>query len=170
MTTTREGPITTTYNEMADVVKFEAFRFFRLYGGEFDEWFAQANEVFVDAFWSYDREEGSFGNWLRRNLRWKLMDVVQFIAYRHKRFPYVELLDEMATIDNEPLRHLDSLTEDAQLVVQLVLDLPRTLAIEIDDRGGKPRNWRSVLRQYLLGMGWERDYIDEIFAEIKHAL
>ena len=65
---------------------------------------------------------------------------------------------------------LTELSEDAKMVVSLVLQPPAELYYESVRRGDKPRNLRSALRDYLHAIGWGLERVAESFSEIKDVL
>jgi hypothetical protein len=66
---------------------------------------------------------------------------------------------------------LDSLSPDACMVVRLALDTPQPLLDAM--REHRSRKWTAeaeTIKDYLMGLGWEEKYVNEIFDEIRKAL
>lgn len=59
---------------------------------------------------------------------------------------------------------------DAEFVVKLMIDPPRSVALPAERKGGTPRNLRSTVREWLVDRGWHPDRIGAAFNEIKEAL
>lgn len=64
----------------------------------------------------------------------------------------------------------ESLSRDAKVVVDLAINTPSGMQRMFEMRGGRPRNWRSVIRDHLSESGWSITRIYEAFQEITFAL
>lgn len=62
------------------------------------------------------------------------------------------------------------LSDDARVIVSLVLDTPAGLARIIRDEGWSRFAFRSVIRSYLNGRGWSYDRITRTYLEIQENL
>lgn len=61
-------------------------------------------------------------------------------------------------------------TEQPGDVVDLLFESPKEIADVAIGKGGYAKNWRSTIRQYLLGCGWAYEWVQRSFEEVRRAL
>lgn len=163
-----------TYSDVELMVREAAFRFFRKYSGELEEWLADANLIFVQAYQSWDESLNvKFTYWLRYNLDRGLMTIVRSRARRHGRMrtitPYI--LDRFPVANSTP--KLYDFSEEALEVVKLIADTPLDIKFLMLEQGrslSKSEKWKNCLTEFLEDMGWAVETIQNAFEEIKEAL
>jgi len=64
----------------------------------------------------------------------------------------------------------DGFTEDSKTVIRLLLNPPVALTVSASDKGGRPYNWRSSLREYLHESGWSVARVTKAFRATKSAI
>ena len=150
------------------IIKKLAFETARRYNFDSDELLGHAHLVFSKACEQFDETaDVKFSTYLYSRLRPALPGYVQ----KQRAKSGVQLDLEKHDVAEAPGINtlLDSLSEDAAKVVELVLNTPGDLAEMIHGKGGHPSNWRSVLRRFLRKdhqYRWSRDQINQVFDEI----
>lgn len=159
-----------TYLDVQDLLRKQVWDLVKAYGGDFDELMAEANFLFVEAYRGY-RGEVPFSVWIRNWVRWALTDQIRIKLSHQQRY---EVVDEHLLTKTysawTPKSLLEELSEDAAMIVRLVLDTPSEIAIVVSGKGGQPRNFRSTIRSYLGSIGWSAQHISETFDEIRRVL
>lgn len=155
-------------------------RFSQSRGLEYDEIVSEGQEHFVDAFYRYNSErsgkKGTAEGYALFYIHMMLLEKARTTAQRHARNPPQNMeMDELATMpaprfDAEEL--FTQLSHEAALIVKLILTTPKEISKAIDAKGGR---WnkptvQSVLRGYLLGLGWSSKQITDSFIEIANAI
>lgn len=196
--TTVARPIDDTYEDVKKLISHIVTSFYRNYGGDWDEMFAESNIVFMNVYKAFDPSRGSFNSVLGTSIENRLKDLM-FHNARRKTWS----LDQdsssggkgfgknraagCGSIDSHKMTlaadipdrpdctfHLEqfaeNLSKDAITVLKLILDSPAELAAMAEAKGGTPRNWRSTVREYLANLHWHASRIAESFSEIQEVL
>lgn len=95
-------------------------------------------------------------DWARRDRIVKWHPLTDLYTQTPKGFDALELIRDM--------------TEDSKTVVMLVIKTPPGLADIIEREGGKPKQYRECIMEYLDGLGWAASRITQSFKEITEAL
>jgi DNA-directed RNA polymerase specialized sigma subunit len=137
--------------------------------GTIEELHSEACCAFVEAYNTYDRTKGAFTT----HTYWKVVRQLQTLKRKitTAKIP-VELQNEEllpARICRLSELFLD-LSDDARLIVSLLVDTPAGLSQVIDEEGRTRTSIRIILRQYLDGRRWPKGRIDQAFTEIQDAL
>ena len=171
LTEVQKRNVAETYKDVEKLIYSTVWQVVRRYGGHFDDLLSEANQVFLEAYESFDGSS-SFTNWLRFNVWWRLVDVQRSTHRERSRYVPVEDVDiaERTRSDWRMQDMIEELTEDAALVVKLVVETPAELEQVYRAKGGEARNLRSSIRQYLIEMGWTAARIAESFVEVRRAL
>ena len=164
----------------SDYVQAIVGKFVRRYGGDWEDLLAEANLLFCRAHYQYMagcRPSGKpvTGTYTQIVYSWLWMGLLD--KYRpqveaRKRATVVQG-EAVYTVADKPfdvVRWSLDLSDDAQCVLDLVMDTPRVLQEAINTKGGTPRNIRSAVREALYGAGWSRCRVNTTFKEIKEAL
>lgn len=169
------------YELYEPLVKQVASSFAFHHGRDIEEVEGEANVLFLEALYTYIPEKGPLGTRLRSCIYNGLIDW----ARRESKVRNVNRLNQVHADDNvlylqssptveyfdkDGLR--DSLGEDAQTVLALVLESPDELtdAIRLERRPGMAST-RKCLRRFLRErLGWCAARISETFSEIREAL
>jgi hypothetical protein len=165
-------PVSTTYLDLQNDLNALAFCFTRRYGGEYEENRSEANVGFMISYHEHDPAIAPFVPWCKWKTWKHLQEQHRKIAYR-RGITKMEQHEEEFAKDEPRFRlvdFIDELSEDARQVVSLVFDTPKGLVPIIQSKGNEPRNLRSVLRDYLKGIGWSAKQITDSFSEIERAL
>lgn len=177
-------PITDTYRDVEYLIHHICHLFKEKHGGDFDDLLDVANQVFMDVYRGFREGSAPFTSYLstcvyrrlldekRRSMRIKTIS----ISGSGRKNDYEEgrgdiQLEDKSTPTSSPLNDLlDGLSEDAKVIVSLVLETPPEIAKIIEGKGGHPKNVRSTIRQHLTEMGWAYTRIAESFQEIGQVL
>jgi hypothetical protein len=164
----------TAYEDVEHLVTRTVADFIRRYGGDYNELRGEAHAMFMLAYNRFepDRFQASFSTYVRWVV-WKGLLELQRRTMRHKgkvSFTDADLDLHHASRDFNLLEFLDDLSDDAATLVRLVLDTPRGLACIIEREGATPQVYKSVLKEYLSGLGWTGKRVTESFKEIRKAL
>lgn len=165
-----------TFQDAAPTIMDTCLDFARKYGGEVDEYFSVGCMTFVKAYLgdTFDHTKSSFKTWIRTKVWFQLLDDMRTRLGRNNRLPRVD-----ADLDKHPTQEgsfdldefLETLSEDAQTVIQLVVDTPPAFALEVYVRGEfTPGNVLRSLRIFLRDLGWASARIVEAFEEVRQAL
>ena len=166
---------TWTYEDVEKLIMLEVHKHIARCGGDFHECLSIANEAFMKEYqrWPGESSVASFNTWLVRNIRYRFIDDYRTRKKKSSRIePVKDLARLQAPRDFEWRRFALELTEDAQTVLRLIFDddAPKIIVKESDNRGGKPKDIRTTLRDYLAGAGWTAKQITDAFHEIRDAL
>lgn len=187
MTRARRIATAWTYKRYERLIASLAFQFIRSYGpavGNHEELVSIGGELFMEAYNRYDPERGSsFRNWLctwiwRRwieQLRKEIWRSRPNGDYKTTCVNYVDMTECEYGSDVSQFHlteFLETISEDARTIVELVLDTHEELrrVMLSDDPNPSGRSARKGLRQYLDGLGWENGRISDTFREITEAL
>jgi len=161
-----------TYIEVKPVILSAVRDICNRFGGNFDDVLSDANSAFLEAYESWEPEQSSFTSWLRHRIFSTAVNNLRQRCREQGRRERVE--DSDIPERNQPAWNvrqvLEELTEDAALVVRLVVETPAELEAVVQAKGGQPRNLRSSLRQYLADAGWTACRIAESFNEVRKVL
>ncbi len=172
-----QDALTETYSDTERLIVKIAHDFHRKYGntyGTVEELISIGNESFMKAYNS-DKGKSSFVTWLFIQVTHGILDEIRRRTKRQKRLPEstngLDSVSYSAALAQPPLKFflhefLDELTDDAKLVVELVLDTPNDLLEIMREDNGNRKKASASIRQYLLGCGWTVKRIMESFAEI----
>jgi RNA polymerase sigma factor (sigma-70 family) len=181
-----------TYLEVENLIRREVWRICKKWGGDFDELMSEANIAFLDAYDSFDGSS-SFATWTRQIVWYKCVDLIRGRLTEQARYasnPGDETVGRIPCRVNGDATHdrmlieipdrphstwkvqemLEELTEDARIVVKLVVETPAELEAIARAKGGQPRNLRSSIRSYLAEAGWTAARIAESFNEVRQVL
>ena len=171
----QEDGIQTAYLRMKSSIDGVAARYCCKYGGEFDEWQAEANLGYVCAFRTYKQDKGSLPAWILFCVRTSLADKARSV-YKHSRRTIsgesvAELLklikDERTSFNGVDL--MDGLSQDAKTIINLLWH-PTEQLQSLIKTGSNPCHTRVALRKHLTSLGWTGRKIKETFKEIAEAL
>lgn len=173
-------PISERYESIKLLIYKTVHQFKAKRGGDFDDMLSSAHMAFVDVFnrqlWSPER--GKWTTYIRlvvwntllddelkrgkHNNRWQSggeTDLSEFEDKKQQRLDMQVLLKE--------------LSDDAQLVLRMVLDTPVDIVQYARQKGGKehrPNSLRKAVFELLRDMQWEQNRVSSVFEEIREAL
>lgn len=140
-------------------------------GLTFDEALSSANEAYARAYHHYDPAAGaSFPTYIYNEVRYALLNRIRDDSNRCNR----------VAVDSRPAeaaparagyrleRLMVDLSDDARLVMRLVIDSPDELGSVLTARS--PSRSRRGLWKYLRGLGWTMGRVSESFEELREAL
>jgi hypothetical protein len=140
--------IAQTWEDVKLLVYKTVHLFIKRYGGDFDELVGESHMMYMRACEGYDGRSSfpTYVRWvvwhdlqellrkaMRRNGKVVFGDIDPNQHGYHSTFDYAEFFDE--------------LSEDAKVVVGLVMDTPQELVNTMIARGGSPQTQRSVIRE-----------------------
>ena len=148
----------------------------RRYGGDAEEYRSAADEWWMKAFERYDPAlRDSFEAWVRTKAAMGMMEHHRREYVRNNLRPrkHRDLTNHPTAVPPEfdLDEFLEGLSEDAKMVVLLVLDTPIDVRLNLAQRGGdEPKNYRAALREFLGDLGWSFARVMASFREIKEYL
>lgn len=160
----------TAYEDVKRLITQIANAFRQRHGGDWEEMLAESNLLFVEACKCHDPEKSKLSTWVRNRVWYGLLD-------RHKREANLR-----RNLEREPERRgfagldigrlLREVSQDARVVLDLVVTPPPLLEIYCEDRDFYKRAWafRKVLTERLGRLGWCALRIAETFNEIREVL
>lgn len=169
------------FNKVRDLIFYQVHKFIRSYGGDFDDLFGDAQELFVighNQYLSGATATGmplkfDYATTIRFEVWYGLFDKMR-VNLTHKRIvPCVPLEDydiPVSQCEFDTEEFIDGLSKDARTVADLVLNPPEDIFDVILEKGGTPRNYRSTIRAHLKANGWSSARVDAAFDEIKTVL
>ena len=174
----RKEILTETYKDMRKLIAGQAWNFWRIYGGDVDDLIAQANLIFIDAFDKYDSGRGTkLSTWLSIKIRLGLFDYMRKgNVYKPPHIPIDDEFVETHPASNKDfsvMELLDEIEQDAHIVLQLFLETPREVIVNIMEVNRREdhaqAHMRNRLKNRLRQMGWTVRRIKAAFEEIKNA-
>ena len=165
--TIRELPCAEMHFAMMSEVHSLANQFCRKHSSfRKDEALSVVDMAFIESFQSYDPDKGaSFSTWFHWIAQKRLLTLLE------KEIETISIeVDVVDPCSSHFLDFVDELSEDARIVVELVLETPKELLRLIQDKWHPRRKTRDNLRQYLVRLGWSIDRVRESFGEIRRVL
>jgi hypothetical protein len=176
----QEDILTTTFFDVERMINKAVWKFYYMYGGELDDWKAEAHLVFMKAYNSYDDSvQVKFTTYLHTLLHTLLQSYYINYVSRTKTliFNHEELLENIEDPGQQLNRLVDLLDEmkkDAQALVQLIWEMPEELKKTRLCSCNKSRYYKSnhamhmkvFLKAYLRKLGWTHTRIQRVFSEI----
>lgn len=154
-------------------------KFWRKYGGDFEDVISKGHELFMEILISHDPRRSELGADVRFRV-WKgLLEDREAEARRRRLFPIdprpdLDLIEARPDLGQFDIKSfLEDLTTDVQTVVRLALDTPRPVAKAAAARGGKMGYYadlRHAIKQYLLTAGWSQRRVYGGFAGVREAI
>jgi len=169
----KKDALTETYYDMENLINDTVWRFCNRYGGDFEEWKAEANLTFVRAFNTHKRSKAQFSTWLRFCVWKRLLD---YYTALQKQSPKTIRIERDLSLENfeskkrysfSSLELLDGLQEDTKTLINLIWNLPHDLPIS---NGDSPCHTKIALKNYLRDAGWTLKRIKESFEEITRVI
>jgi len=157
------------------------------YGGEWEDWEAEAQLCFTSAYRTWSPERAKLTTWVYWAVWNGLRDVVRKKYQSEQRLPTnPESVvfggnEDSGGLANFPDRFhlqfdkeslLEKVSDDASLVIDLVLEPPVDVLLTARQRGGElnPKNLKRAVIEYLKDVGWATERVLESFTEIAEAL
>ena len=169
-------PMEKVWGEVEHLVTHICNLFRTKHGGDPEDLQDTAVQVFVDVYRSWREGEAPFTSFLSTCIYRRLLDEkrknlrINPIRIDRGSVKYGELEQSLQIEDTSRTfnysEFLEEMTEDARIVVKLVLETPPEISKIIEGKGGHPKNVRSTIRQYLLQLNWTYSRINESFSEI----
>lgn len=167
-----------TFNDVRSLILYISHKFHKRYGGDFEEHLGQATYVFIKSAHEFDFEKSSeFSAYISSKIWNGLID------FNKKRWKFPEFyleealtlkLFEIPTYSDSYVRFLtdlyDSITNDAQIVVQCVLNPDKRLQRMIRQTNGRRPERRAIRRHLVYHHNWNEDRVDDAFCSISVAL
>lgn len=171
----REEILEESYRDMEGLIGKLTWRFWLTHGGDLEDLRAQANLLFILAIDAYDLSKSKLSTWLSFKIRNGLFDYIK--NGRHCEFTnhFDTEFDETHPASDESfsvMELLDEMEEDARVVLQLFLETPKEVLVNILNKNKKENHRqfhiRNRLRNRLRQMGWTIRRVKEAFNELKN--
>jgi len=165
--TLSQDAIAETYNDMQGLISKAAWKFYEKYGGDFEEWRAEANLTFIQTYNSHRKNKAQLSTWLYFCI-WKSLLSYSRILYKQNQViatedNIIENLEDNKKRSFSSLELFDGIGDDTKTLIYLIWNLPHDLPIS---NGNNPCHMKVALRNYLLSAGWTWKRIRESFEEI----
>jgi len=169
------------YEEVRALIYSQVNKFARQYGGDVDDLEGEAHGPFMQGDPRYATGKTATGKpieqpyhvVIKNHVWYGLFDAMRTRVRRHNMAAMQQAGETDVTLAdrefNTNIMAIDS-SDDARLVLGLVLDPPAELHREAQAKGGEPRNVRSTVRAYLTRQGWTPERINATFEEIRKEL
>ncbi len=170
------------YEEVRALIYSQVNKFARQYGGDVDDLAGEAHVHFMQGDQTYTTGKTATGLdidqpyhvVIKNHVWYGLFDAMRTRVRRHNMAAMQQAGETDVTLAdrhefNADIMAIDS-SDDARLVLGLVLDPPAELHREAQAKGGEPRNVRSTVRAYLTRQGWTPERINTTFEEIRKEL
>lgn len=158
-----------TYEDTLHNLEVVAQKFHKDYGGDLEEIRADALLHWMHAYEKYDPHRGArFDTWINYYIYRQLQRENRYRVLRKMRLKELPLIEVVTQARFDLDMFLSELSDDAQRCVNLVLDPPKHIRKELDEK--KPATFKDTLRRYLSNVGWTTRRITESFSEIQTAL
>jgi len=167
----QEDIVAKTYNDMKGLIKKTVYRFYKRYGGDFEELQAEANLLFILSCISYRENKGNLHIWIRWCV-WKGLlsytkslykQIPKSITENEQNHQIIKMLEDKKSHLFSSLELFDGVGDDAKTIIHLIWNLPHDLPVK---NGNHPCHVQTSLRKYLRDMGWTYRRIKETFEEV----
>lgn len=174
----KEENTTEDFAKVERLIKHTCAKFIQKYGGDLDEYIAEANLTFLKAHKTYKKELSAFSTYLVRCIQNRLRDL-QRNDFQKRKYAKTVSMDALLPDGESKLSDgisdkfvskydLSEFSDDVQTVVKLVLDTPKEVSVHVmlDDVLGvrcRSRSFQGALRTYLEQQGWSFKRIMEAF-------
>jgi len=170
--------LTETFSDVQNLINKTCWDFYKRYGGDFEEWQAEANLAFVQIHSTHKKHKGQFSTWLRFCI-WK--SLLSHARRLYKQLPRMSLdLEEdeqnlLEALEEEKrpfssLELMDGLQEDTKTLIRLIWNPTKELKEAKMKNGPSPCHMKAVLKKYLHDIGWSGKRIKESFEEISRII
>lgn len=158
-----------TYRDFERLLNKVVHDFIKKYGGDFEEYMAEANFAYVKAYKAHDPSRGRFSTLLvhavQNQLR-RARNVAQRHANRYGNEYSDSIVPKCVVTGSSPEYNLSELTSDAETVLDLVLNTPSELYKTVTQKGGYATNWQAGIKSHLRRAGWTMRRIQSVFGEL----
>jgi RNA polymerase sigma factor (sigma-70 family) len=169
--TIRQDALTETFEDVKKLIHQACHSFQKKYGGNYEDLFSQAQEVFLEAYDRFDSTKGmTFSTYIRQVIWWRLQDEQRHQAQRNTKLPRDSSdVTDCQKVVSSPVFDLGDFCEitgmspDAMKVVRLVVTRKEV--------PGMIRSGKKALRNILTKeFKWSEGRIKVSFKEITTAL
>lgn len=170
-----EIAVTETYHDVEPLIWHFIYQFTHKFGGDPDEYFSLAQEVFVKVYNGFDPTRGSsFGGYLLPALYRKFR--ANLNMERRRQPVWQHHIGDRIVESPEPQFDdralLAELSQDACDLVGMILEAPDDVSDALHAVRDSLRaiDWRAALKSYLTSQGWSSTRIARTFEEVAEAL
>jgi len=174
--TLRQDAMNETFNDVRSLIRNVVWNFIRSHGGDFNEYEAEANHIFIKAYDNYDPKKAKFTTYLVNRIRGGLLDYIKrtnkyakhghgIISIEQTEFDCSDGKKQFYILDL-----LDEVTDDAKTILNLILDIPIEIEEDCLNRGTNGRAMKESIRRYMQKLGWTKNRIKETFKEITEVI
>jgi DNA-directed RNA polymerase specialized sigma24 family protein len=168
-TALRKEALAETYSDSERLVHSTCYKFQKKYGGNYEDLFCYAQEIFIAAYDRFDEDAGAcFITWCYKLIWYKLLDRTRNDKRRNSICPRVHngILLRIAAKEYEVFNVADyadenNLSEDAKTMILLTTKNP------IPESKGKGK---KAIKQLLQSKGWNNERIKSVFKEMTEVL
>jgi len=164
-----------SYEDVRRLIAKVSSSFRRRFGGDYQEIISEANVAFLEAYRTYDCDRGSFSK------RVSYVVYMQLVENACKRMNHAKKYPEVLITPDVPEKHhhgglgsiLSEVSEDAAIVIRLVLDPPGELYCRMPpprSSSFRAEEVRDAVADFLLDVGWATRRVIDAFDEIREVL
>ena len=168
--TLRQDVLTETYNDVENLINEIVWRFCERYGGEFKDYRAEANLLFILAYDCFDETKGALSTHLYFRI-WK--GLLSFIRLKIKQRPSPKVdsdvllqFEDWSWNPFSVVDLIDEANEDVRTLINLIWEPNEEIINTKMKTGQNPCHFRAVLKNYLRNIGWTQKRVRESFVEI----
>lgn len=158
-----------TYRDIENMIHQLCWMAYRRWGGDIEEYESAANEAFAKAYNNFDPNNGTrFITYANRAIQNALFDHHDDeIKYSQR---YGREIDETTSTryHSRVDQILSNISQDARVIVQLILDTPEELKGLLSKR--HPDDSRRIIWTHLQKLGWSMARVVQSFEEVKEVL
>lgn len=163
------------YLELRHRIRTIVYKFWKKYGGDFNDLIAEANEHFVTIAVEYGQKDINRGLSLEKKIRnriwWNLLQTKRRDSRRSKQLPRTELHDNLPTRKESSFDLIDfliTLSDRAKFLVQLIVHPTLEFQRLLDKiKNPSSKDVRMTLKLYLGMIGWSPAKITNVFKEVR---
>lgn len=159
------------------------YKAMKRWGGSFDDWLSDANDVFMYACGRYKKKKGNkFGTYLYFLLNVFLVERLRKELKQRTRLPCQPLQgwEYNIAVSHRIFELPAELSEDARIVVGLVFDMPADIKLALVQMDRLPEDFEQeikagrtigrCIKDFLADLNWSTGRIDQTFDEIRRCL
>ena len=174
----KQDILSEAYIDTEKLIKKICWNFHRKYGGDVEEWIAEANLIFIDTYNSYDNQRGAFSTWLSLHI-WKRLLTYKSTLNRQCPPVFANLKEDVDLIKFiidptsittpffSSMELLDGMKQSTIELIEIIWNPPKKLTKMKIKSGASPCHTKVALRKYLRKADWSWKRIQESFAELE---
>jgi len=160
------------YNEHKYLIQEIVSKFYKQFGGDYDELMADANLIFSTYFYKYDENKAKFSTYLYFNL-WTDLLSIRRKELKNKIVSLEDIADTIISVNpTYSIDLIDCFKGDCKYIIDLIMSSDKLSEIYAKYKTAhRNRNLKNVLSRYLSNeLHWDSRRIKYTFERIKQIL